>query len=101
MTRSEAGRMVQVKGRKIAILVPNPCNPDYRVIKHAEFFQRQGYEVRVYCRWTKGLPRKQVINNVTYIRRPITVRGFAFSFFKSLFKGRYKSKSEKTKTMGS
>ncbi len=59
-------------GKKIAILLPNPCNPDYRVIKHAEFFARAGHEVRIYCRWSKGLPMVEVLNGVTYIRKPIT-----------------------------
>jgi len=101
MTRSEASKVLLSSGRKIAILVPNPCNPDYRVIKHAEFFARQGYEVRVYCRWAKGLPHTQVINNVTYVRRPITGWSFALSYVKSLFKRASKSRPDKIKTMDS
>lgn len=87
MKRFEAQETVKIDGRKIAILLPNPCNPDYRVIKHAEFFARNGYDVRVYCRWADGLPFKQVINNVTYIRRPITGKSFLLAFVKSLFIG--------------
>lgn len=79
---------MKVKGKKIAILLPNPCNPDYRVIKHAEFFAHNGYEVRVYCRWAKGLPHEQVINNVIYIRRPITTKSFIFALIKSIFHSR-------------
>jgi hypothetical protein len=85
MKRFETLDSVEVSGKKIAILLPNPCNPDYRVIKHAEYFARNGYEVRVYCRWTEGLPHEQVINDVTYIRRCITAKGFAFSIIKSFF----------------
>lgn len=85
MIHSKTTENSQISGNKIAILLPNPCNPDYRVIKHAEFFARNGYEVRVYCRWAEGLPYKQVINDVTYIRRPITAKRFVFAFIKSLF----------------
>ncbi len=81
MTRSEKNENLETGKSRIAILVPNPCNPDYRVIKHAEYFARNGYDVRVYCRWAEGLPFKQVINDVTYIRRPIT----AWSFIVTLF----------------
>ncbi len=57
-----------MKPRKIAIVVPNPCNPDYRVIRQAETFARQGHEVRIYA--TKGphTPGYEVFNGVTYFR---------------------------------
>lgn len=57
--------------------MPNPCNPDYRVIKHAELFAKDGHEVRIYCRWAYGLPECEIVNGVTYIRKPITIIGFA------------------------
>lgn len=56
---------------KIAMLVSNPCNPDFRVIKQAESLAAAGYEVRVFCTWKPGLgiPTHEVINGVTYVRR--------------------------------
>lgn len=57
--------------KKVAILVPNPCDPDFRVIKQAEFFAAHGAEVRVFCRARAGSPRVETVNNVTYVRRPM------------------------------
>lgn len=62
--------------KRIAILVPNTCNPDYRVIKHAEFFTRAGYDVCIFCRWGNGLPMNETINGIRYIRKPITSHYF-------------------------
>ena len=58
--------------KKVAMLVSNPCNPDYRVVKQAESLARNGYEVRVFCVWRRGLgaPVYEERNRVTYIRRP-------------------------------
>lgn len=53
------------------MVVPNMCNPDYRVMKQAEGLAQAGYEVRVYCTWKPGigLPILEEINGVTYVRR--------------------------------
>lgn len=64
------------RGKKIAFLLPNPCNPDFRVIKHAEAFAHAGYDVRLYCRWAEHLPYGEIINGVTYIREPISANLF-------------------------
>lgn len=57
--------------KRIAMLVSNPCSPDYRVIKQAESLARAGYEVRVFCTWKPGLgiPTYEMVNGVTYVRR--------------------------------
>lgn len=57
--------------KRIAMLVSNPCNPDYRVVKQAESLAAAGYEVRVFCTWKPllGIPTQETINNVTYVRR--------------------------------
>lgn len=70
--------------KKIAILVPNPCNPDFRVIKHAELFAKNGHEVRIYCRWTYGLPKNETVNGVMYIRKPITIGGVVIDIISKL-----------------
>ncbi len=57
--------------KKVAILVPNACDPDYRVIKQAEVFAAAGAEVRVFCRAKTGVPAIETINHVTYVRRPM------------------------------
>lgn len=63
---------------KVAIVVPNPCDPDYRVVKQAETLAEAGYEVRVFCTLPHGsdLPRQEVINGVTYVRKPWGPRAF-------------------------
>lgn len=57
--------------KRVAMLVSNPCDPDYRVVKQAETLARAGYEVRVFCTWKAGLgiPIQEVVNGVTYVRR--------------------------------
>lgn len=57
--------------KKVAMLVSNPCKPDYRVVKQAESLAATGYEVRVFCVWRRGIgvPVYEKINGVTYIRQ--------------------------------
>lgn len=57
--------------KRVAMIVPNVCDPDYRVIKQAESLAQAGYEVRVYCIWRhgRGIPLQETLNGVTYIRR--------------------------------
>lgn len=71
---------------KVAIVVPNPCNPDYRVVKQAETLARAGYEVRIFCTNTpKGdLPAWEEINGVAYVRRPWSARSALKSALLSL-----------------
>ena len=59
------------KRKKIAILLPNPCNPDYRIIKYAELFNRDGHEVVVFCRSAPNLPAIENLNGVQYRRKNI------------------------------
>jgi hypothetical protein len=56
---------------KVAIVVPNPCDPDYRVVKQAETLAKAGYAVRVFCTKPYGsnLPNQERINGVEYVRR--------------------------------
>jgi hypothetical protein len=75
----------KIKG-KVAILVPNICNPDYRVIKQAEEFFNCGYEVRIYCRRNSDLPFLEEINGVTYIRRNLSERIIIDYIKKKFFK---------------
>lgn len=60
-----------VRPIKVAIVVPNPCDPDYRVVKQAEALVRAGYDVRVFCTKPYGsnLPDLEVVNGVEYARR--------------------------------
>ena len=59
-----------MKKKKVAMLVSNPASQDYRVNKEAESLARQGYEVRVYATWRPalGIPIRETINDVTYVR---------------------------------
>ena len=56
---------------RVAMLVSNPCSPDFRVNKQAESLANAGYDVRVFCTWKPGLgiPVRERINGVTYVRR--------------------------------
>lgn len=56
---------------KIAVIVPNVCDPDYRVVKQAEALARAGYEVRVYCGALQATdaPASEVLGGVQYERR--------------------------------
>jgi len=56
---------------KIVIVVPNECNPDFRVVKQAETLARFGHEVIVYCGAFRLGEAKalECVNAVTYIRR--------------------------------
>ena len=56
---------------RIAVMVPNQCNPDYRVIKQAEYFAQLGHDVRIFCQKNDDTPFEEVINGVTYCRRPL------------------------------
>ena len=64
-------RMAENKKKRIAMVVPNLCNPDYRVVKQAETLAAAGYEVRVFCTWKAGTdaPLIEEFNDVTYVRR--------------------------------
>ncbi len=66
-----------LRKKRIALLVPNPCSPDNRVIKLAHLLALDGHDVRVYCRARKGLPMLETIDGVTYVRRELSPLGFA------------------------
>ena len=71
----------ETKGR-VAMVVPNPCNPDFRVVKQAEALAAAGHTVRLYCtRPSKSdLPDTEVINDVEYKRLDWAVRPAADNF---------------------
>ncbi len=50
------------------MLVFNPCAPDHRVTKEAEYLASTGKQVRVYCLLKEGLPERETINGVEYLR---------------------------------
>jgi glycogen(starch) synthase len=68
---------------RVAMVVPNPCNPDYRVVKQAESLANDGHSVCVFCTRAagSGLPDKETINGVEYRRLDWSVRTAANSFF--------------------
>ena len=55
---------------RIAMIVPNPCDPDYRVVKQAQTLVQAGYQVRVFCTRPSGsdLPSFEIVNGVEYTR---------------------------------
>jgi len=58
---------------KIAMIVSNPCFPDYRVIKEAESLASLGHHVRIYCVARPGIPIHEVVSGVEYVRIPFGV----------------------------
>lgn len=69
---------------RIAMVVPNPCNPDYRVVKQAETLAVMGHQVRVFCTRPTGsdLPDLETINSVEYRRIDWSVRSAVDGFLK-------------------
>lgn len=69
---------------RIAMVVPNPCNPDYRVVKQAETLAAAGHEVCVFCTRPVGsdLPDSETLNDVKYRRIDWSVRAAADNFLK-------------------
>ena len=70
---------------KVAHLVKNSCNPDWRVIKAAEAGVRKGYIVTIFAMWENGVNPVDSINGVNYVR--IYPK---FDFFSSPKERRYK-----------
>lgn len=68
---------------RVAMVVPNPCNPDYRVVKQAETLAAVGHKVCVFCTRPTGsdLPDTETINSVEYRRLDWSVRTAANGFF--------------------
>lgn len=76
-----------VRPIKVAIVVPNSCDPDYRVVKQAEALAQTGYDVRVFCTKPHGsvLPDLEVVNGVEYARRPWGPRAAIRSLLSKVF----------------
>ncbi len=74
---------------KIAVVVCNPCAPDYRVNKQAEFMASRGHHVRVFCRTKEGLPNHEIVHGVEYVRYDFHI----ISATKKLLKGGIKTTS--------
>lgn len=53
---------------RIAMVVPNPCAPDFRVQKQAETLAMAGHEVCVFCTMGSGLPAEEIRAKVRYRR---------------------------------
>jgi hypothetical protein len=65
---------------RAAFLVPNPCRPDHRVIKQAEYLESKGYQVRIFCQWRPGIPEFEKVNGVEYVR----IRISSYALFKCI-----------------
>lgn len=66
-------RIAKARGREIrhvAMVVPNPCDPDFRVVKEAQTLAAAGYEVTLFATRPRGsdLPDTEQLNGVTYKR---------------------------------
>jgi glycosyltransferase involved in cell wall biosynthesis len=72
--------------KKVAHLVKNSCNPDWRVIKAAEAGINKGYDVTIFAMWENGVSPLEEINNVKYVR--IYPK---FDFFSKSKERRYKA----------
>ena len=56
---------------RVAMIVPNECNPDFRVVKQAEALVKSGRVVRLFCikQPNSDLPDFEIINGVEYVRK--------------------------------
>ncbi|MGH1354033.1 MAG: glycosyltransferase [Thalassovita sp.] len=66
-------RIAKARGREIrrvAMVVPNPCDPDFRVVKEAQSVAAAGYDVTLFATRARGsdLPDTEHLNGVTYVR---------------------------------
>ncbi len=79
---------------KVAIIVPNVCDPDYRVVKQAEALAQAGYKVRVFCGVLQPTeaPDSETLGGVEYERRAWLAGHTLGSMFRSFipFYGRPK-----------
>lgn len=75
---------VKTGALRIAMVVPNPCNPDYRVVKQAETLAAAGHILVLFCTRPVGsnLPDQEVINGVEYRRLDWSVRTATNGIFK-------------------
>ena len=77
---------------KVAVIVPNVCDPDYRVVKQAETLARAGYDVRVFCGALQATdaPASETLGGVEYVRRAWQAGHSLKSMFRSFvpFAGR-------------
>jgi hypothetical protein len=104
--QSDQRDLPSVIRQRAVFLVPNPCRPDHRVIKQAEYLNNSGFHVRIYCQWKMGLPEFESVNGVDYVRVKInqysllkTVIKEKFSVFR-LFRGtRKKISADETRKM--
>lgn len=55
---------------RIAMVVPNPCNPDYRVVKQSETLSAAGHQVCIFGTRppSSNLPYHETINSIEYRR---------------------------------
>ncbi len=67
------------RARRVAMFVFNNGNHDQRVHKQAQALGRAGYDVRVYCFLTPGLPFREIREGYTLLRED--QRGHAARFF--------------------
>lgn len=74
--------------RRVAMVVPNPCDPDFRVVKEAQSLAGAGYEVTLFATRPKGstLPDTEVMNGVTYRRCDWSARAAALALCADLLR---------------
>lgn len=77
---------------KIAMIVPNDCNPDWRVLKEAMTLNSNGNVVRVYCLSKSNLPAREMYNGVEIIR-------LRYDPWKLLFARRYEKAATNESTI--
>lgn len=83
-----AGLQASQDALRVAMVVPNPCNPDYRVVKQAETLAAAGHKVRIFCTRPTGsdLPDLETVNTVEYRRLDWSVRSAADGLFRFHFR---------------
>jgi glycosyltransferase involved in cell wall biosynthesis len=63
-----------MKKNKVLFVLANPFTNDSRVLKEATSLTKMGFNVTIFCKYAKGLKRREVVDN-------ITIKRFGSDFF--------------------
>ena len=80
--------------RRVAMVVPNPCDPDFRVVKEAQTLASAGYDVTLFATRSKGsdLPDTEEMSGVRYKRCDWNARAAALALGADIFQHTPRSK---------
>jgi glycogen(starch) synthase len=80
--------------RNITMVVPNSCDPDFRVIKEAQTLAAAGYDITLFATCPRGsqLPEMESMGEINIIRRDWTACAVGLAIFDTVFKRIFRSR---------